>query len=75
VAFDTGQLVRQVLEKSKPATRAAFREALANVRGFEGATGTISFDDAREARRPLFLLTITPKGIKEVLPAPKKPEG
>jgi len=72
VAFDTAGLVRSVIEKSAPKTRAAFRERLGAVKGFEGATGTISFDDNREARRPLFLLNVTPKGIKEI---PPKPQG
>ncbi len=73
VAFDTGGLVRALLERSQPKSRAAFREHLSVVRGYEGATGTISFDDNREARRPLFILNITQKGVKEV-PA-RKPEG
>ena len=45
------------------------------MKNFDGATGTISFDDDREAQRPLFLLNITPKGIKEIPPGAKKPEG
>jgi ABC-type branched-subunit amino acid transport system substrate-binding protein len=73
VGYDTGALVRSVVEKGNPATRAAFREQLARVKGFEGATGTLSFDDAREARRQLYLMNITPKGVKEV--TPRRPEG
>jgi hypothetical protein len=35
----------------------------------------LSFDDRREAQRQLFLLSITPKGVKEVTPAARRPEG
>jgi ABC-type branched-subunit amino acid transport system substrate-binding protein len=74
VGYDTAGLVRQVLEKQAPRSREGFREALAQVKNYEGATGTTSFDDRREAKRPLFLLNITPRGVKEVTPQ-KKPEG
>lgn len=73
VGYDTGALVRSVVEKSAPSSRATFREQLSRVKGFEGATGTLSFDDAREARRQLYLMNITPKGVKEV--TPRRPEG
>ncbi len=74
VGYDTGAMVRQVIEKAHPNSRQLFRENLAALKNFEGATGATSFDGKREARRPLFLLNITPKGIKEVTPS-KKPEG
>jgi len=74
VGYDTGAMVRHVIDKSHPATRQAFRENLAALKNFEGATGATSFDGKREARRPLFLLNITQRGIKEVTPL-KKPEG
>ena len=73
IAYDTAGMVRQIVEKSQPKSRAAFRDQLANLKGYEGATGTSSIDDQRETRRPLFLLNITPKGVKEV--TPRKPEG
>lgn len=73
VGYDTAALVRTIVEKGAPGSRAAFRDQLQAVKGFQGATGTISFDDQREARRQLFLLNITPKGVKEV--TPRKPEG
>ncbi len=74
VSFDTASLVRKVIETDQPKTRGAFREALARLKGFEGATGTLSFNDKREAKRPLFLLNITPRGVRE-LNVVKKPEG
>lgn len=74
VGYDTGAMVRHVIDKTHPASRQAFRESLAGLKNFQGATGETSFDGKREARRPLFLLNITPKGIKEIVIA-KKPEG
>ncbi len=72
VGYDSGALVRSLLEKGAT-TRAGFRDQLSRVKGFQGATGTLSFDDAREARRDLSLLNITQKGVKEV--TPRRPEG
>ncbi|MEW5742296.1 MAG: penicillin-binding protein activator [Myxococcota bacterium] len=75
VGYDTGAIVRHVVEKAQPASRPVFREKLAGLKGFEGGSTTITFDDRREARRDLFFLNITPRGIKEVPLAPPKPEG
>lgn len=74
VAFDTAGVVRKVIEGSAPKSRAAFREALGALKGYEGATGAMSFTDKREAKRELFILNITPRGVREVVVA-KKPEG
>ncbi len=74
VGYDTGAMVRQVIDRAQPSSRQAFRETLASLKNFDGAAGATSFDGKREARRSLFLLTITPKGVKEVVPS-KKPEG
>jgi branched-chain amino acid transport system substrate-binding protein len=73
IGFDTAQILKNVIEKSAPKTRTELRDRLAAVKAHEGATGTTRFDDDREAQKPLFLLSIEPKGIKE-LPA-RKPEG
>jgi ABC-type branched-subunit amino acid transport system substrate-binding protein len=75
VAWDTAALVRSLIERNQPLTRGAFRDQLQAVKGFQGATGTLSFDDRREAQRQLFLLSITPKGVKEVTPPARRPEG
>lgn len=74
VSFDTASVVRKVIDASAPKTRAAFREALQSLKGYEGATGAMSFTDKREAKRELFILNITTKGVREVL-VTKKPEG
>jgi branched-chain amino acid transport system substrate-binding protein len=73
VGFDTGAMVRNVIEKDAPTTRAAFREALQHLKNFQGATGSLTMSDLREAQRQLYLLNITTKGVKEV--TPRRPEG
>lgn len=66
--YDSARIVRQVLEKTRPTTRNGFRDALADVKGFEGATGVTSFDEKREAVKPLFLMAVDPKGVTELEP-------
>jgi ABC-type branched-subunit amino acid transport system substrate-binding protein len=74
VAFDTAGVVRKVIDTAAPKSRGAFREALQQLKGYEGATGAITFTDKREAKRQLFILNITTKGVREVAVV-KKPEG
>jgi branched-chain amino acid transport system substrate-binding protein len=71
VGFDTASMMRAIIEKNQPKTRAAFREALQDIK-FDGVTGTVSFDDAREAQRQLYLLNVGTQSIREVS---RKPEG
>ena len=67
--YDSARMVRQILEsKQAPKSRGEFRESLANVKDFDGATGKTSFDEKREARKPLFLLSVSNKGVTEVPP-------
>ena len=67
--YDSARMVRQLIEsKQAPRTRGDFREALASLKDFEGATGKTSFDDKREAQKPLFFLSITNKGVSELMP-------
>lgn len=73
VGYDSGAMVRSIIEKNGPTSRAEFRELLQHLKDFQGATGSLTMNDAREARRQLYLLSITTKGVKEV--APKRPEG
>jgi len=62
-------MLRQVLDKQTASLdRASVRDALAAIKDFEGATGKTSFNDRREAQKPLFFLTIDPKGIRELQP-------
>jgi len=69
VGFDSAGMLRQVMQQQRPTDRAAFRDALANLKGFPGATGTTSFNAEREAVKPLFYLTIESKGVRELTPA------
>ncbi len=71
--YDAAGILRAVVEKN-PKTRSDFREQLANLEGFEGATGTTSFDESGDAQKPLFILTVEQKAIKEVEP-PKPVSG
>ncbi len=73
VGYDSAALVRHVIERGGPTTRAAFRDALQHVKNFDGATGSLSMSDLREAQRQLYLLNITPRGIKEL--TAKQPQG
>jgi ABC-type branched-subunit amino acid transport system substrate-binding protein/nucleotide-binding universal stress UspA family protein len=67
--YDSARIVRQIMEsKQAPRSRGEFREALTNLKDFDGATGKTSFDEKREARKPLFLLSVSNKGITEVPP-------
>ncbi len=74
IGFDTAQILKNVIDKGSPKTRAELRDRLASMKAWEGATGTTRFDDERQAQKPLFLLSIEPKGIKE-LSSSHKPEG
>jgi len=69
VGFDSARMLRQILDKQTASLdRAAVRDALAGTRDFEGATGKTSFNEKREAQKPLFFLTIDPKGMREIQP-------
>ena len=77
VGYDSGGMMRRVIEQQRPTTRAAFRDALAGLRNFPGATGTTSFNAQREAEKPLFYLTIERDGVRELHPTylSKEAEG
>jgi ABC-type branched-subunit amino acid transport system substrate-binding protein len=68
IGYDSGRMLRQLIEKKEgaPRTRAQMREALATLKDFDGATGKTSFNEKREAVKPLFLLSIDNKGVTEI---------
>ncbi|MBZ4418708.1 penicillin-binding protein activator [Myxococcus sp. RHSTA-1-4] len=68
IGYDSGRMLRQLIDQKQgaPRTRAEMREALANLKDFDGATGRTSFNEKREAVKPLFLLSIDNKGITEI---------
>ncbi|HOX44229.1 MAG TPA: penicillin-binding protein activator [Myxococcota bacterium] len=65
-AHDSALMVRQVVEGARPQTRPAFRKALLELAGFEGATGRTRFREDGEAEKELFLLTVKRDEIKEI---------
>jgi ABC-type branched-subunit amino acid transport system substrate-binding protein len=68
IGYDSARMLRQLIEQKQgaPRTRAEMREALANLKDFDGATGRTSFNEKREAVKPLFLLSVDNKGISEI---------
>ena len=68
-AYDAAGILRQVMQKEKTQSRSAVRDDLAAVRSYRGATGDISFDERREAKKALFFLTIDKEGLRELKPA------
>jgi len=69
VGFDSARMLRQLLDKQTASLdRSSVRDGLAATKDFEGATGKTSFNAQREAEKPLFFLTIDPKGIREIQP-------
>jgi ABC-type branched-subunit amino acid transport system substrate-binding protein len=67
IGYDSARMLRQLVEKKdSPKTRAQLRDALAGLKDFDGATGKTSFNEKREAVKPLFLLSIDNKGINEI---------
>ena len=69
VGFDSVRMFRALLDRQTATLdRTSVRDGLAATRDFEGATGKTSFNQKREAEKPLFFLTIDPKGIREIQP-------
>ncbi|NTX06475.1 penicillin-binding protein activator [Myxococcus sp. CA051A] len=68
IGYDSGRMLRQLVEKKEggPRTRAQMRDALSNLKDFDGATGRTSFNEKREAVKQLFLLSIDNKGVTEI---------
>lgn len=58
LAYDAIRIVTQAIERAGVAERAALRDALARTRDFDGVTGTITFDENRNARKSATVLTI-----------------
>jgi ABC-type branched-subunit amino acid transport system substrate-binding protein len=68
IGYDSALMVRQLIERQRPRTRAEMREALTHLKNFEGATGRTSFNEKREAVKPLFLLSVDSRGVRELTP-------
>lgn len=75
LGYDTARIVRDVAMRTKPKSRVEFRDALARVKKFQGATGETSFGPDREADKPLFFLTVDRTGIVELDGVKISPNG
>jgi len=68
-AYDAARMARGVIEQARTKSRQAVRDGLADVRGFRGATGDITFDARRMPEKELFFLTVDGSGVREMTPA------
>jgi len=57
-AYDAIRIVAQAIEAAGSPDRAALREALAQVKDFDGVTGKITIDENRNAQKSATILTI-----------------
>lgn len=67
-ARDTMRLVMEALRRADWPDRTGVRNALLELQGFEGATGTISIGPEGDARKRLYLLTVRDRQIVEWIP-------
>ena len=74
IGYDSAAILRKVIDSGGTRSRETFREQLASVRNFDGATGKTTFNGRREAEKLLFFLTIDKDGVREISPT-DKPEG
>jgi len=74
--YDSGRIFRKILHDAQGnIDREGFRSRLAAVKDFPGATGSTTFNERREAEKPLFLLGIDKKDIRELSPSQKLSSG
>lgn len=71
--YDAGGLARLVIEKARPTTRDAFREALLASPAFSGPMGPVAVEPSREVHHALYFLTVDRGTIRET--DPQKKEG
>jgi len=67
-AYDAARMARGAIE-ARTKSRQAVRDGLADVRGFKGATGDITFDARRMPEKELFFLTVDGDGVREMTAA------
>ncbi|BDG03478.1 ABC transporter substrate-binding protein [Anaeromyxobacter oryzae] len=65
-AHDAARMARDLIVDRKVQTRAAFRDGLASVKGFKGATGDITMGPKRTPEKELFFLTVDKDGLREL---------
>ena len=70
--YDSARIFRRIIEEAKSALdREGFRSRLESMKKFEGATGLTTFNDRREAVKPLFLIGVEGKELRELGPGEK----
>lgn len=57
-AYDSARLLFDAIERAHEVSPQAIRDSLAQTKGFQGATGTISMDEQRNAQKPLVVVQI-----------------
>lgn len=65
-AYDAARIVLAAFERAPSLERAAVRDALASTRDFRGVTGTVTFDAARNAVKPVVIVRISENGRQSV---------
>ncbi len=58
LSYDSVWLVADALKRAGSADPAALRDAIAATRDFPGVTGTISFDQGRDPRKPVIVIRV-----------------
>lgn len=57
LGYDAGKLAFDAMKRAKAATPAALRDAIADTKGFAGASGTITIDAQRNAAKTAVIMT------------------
>ncbi len=65
-AYDALRMLLDTLRRARPTSRDALRQALSGVQAFPGLTGPFAFTPDREPQRPMLLLTIENRKIRQV---------
>ena len=58
LAYDSVWLVADALKRAGSADPTALRDAIAASRDFPGVTGTISFDQGRDPKKPVIVIRV-----------------
>ena len=70
LGYDNALILKTLFEQTPPCSTAELKDALLDLRDFDGATGPTSFGPDGDARKELFLLTIRGGAIVEVAKPP-----
>jgi branched-chain amino acid transport system substrate-binding protein len=72
-AYDTYMILATALRKSGSTSPDALKEAIVNIKGFKGVSGTIDMGPSKEAQRPAYLLKAVKSGNSTVFSIVKNP--